>query len=64
VVYHRQSGNVRHTLQDPLAQRIFGIARGYPDANDAGRLADDPTPKLLLGRDPVAGAPLASQPTR
>ena len=27
------------------------------------RLADDPIHKLLLGRDPVEGAPLASQPT-
>lgn len=59
----RQAGKVRHPLQDLLAQRIFGLACGYPDANDADRLADDPIHKLLLGRDPVAGAPLASQPT-
>ena len=26
-------------------------------------MADDPIHKLLLGRDPVSGAPLASQPT-
>ena len=31
--------------------------------NDADRLADDPIHKLLLGRDPVAGEALASQPT-
>lgn len=59
----RQSGKIRHTLQDLLAQRLFGLACGYPDANDADQLADDPIQKLLLGRDPVAGAPLASQPT-
>ncbi len=59
----RQSGKVRHTLEDLLAQRIFGIACGHPDANDADRLADDPIHKLLLGRDPVGGDPLASQPT-
>jgi hypothetical protein len=63
VVDDRQSGTVRHTLQDLLAQHIFGLACGYPDANDADRLADDPIQKLLLGRDPVAGAALASQPT-
>lgn len=59
----RQPGKVRHTLEDLLAQRVFGVACGYPDANDAERLADDPIHKLLLGRDPVEGAPLASQPT-
>ena len=63
LVDDRQSGKVRHTLQDLLAQRLFGLACGYPDANDADRLAEDPIQKLLLGRDPVAGAPLASQPT-
>ena len=63
LVDERQSGKVRHTLQDLLAQRIFGLACGYPDANDADRLADDPMHKLLLGRDPLTGAPLASQPT-
>ncbi len=50
LVDDRQSGKVRHTLQDLLAQRIFGLACGYPDANEADRLADDPIQKLLLGR--------------
>lgn len=59
----RAPGKVRHTLRDLLAQRMFGIACGYPDANDAARLADDPIHKLLLGRDPLDGDPLASQPT-
>ena len=48
---------------DLLGQRIFGIACGHPDGNDADHLADDPIHKLLLGRDPVSGPPLASQPT-
>ena len=59
----RQPGKVRHTLEDLVAQRIFGLACGYPDANDADRLGDDPIQKLLLGRDPVVGDSLASQPT-
>jgi hypothetical protein len=54
---------VRHTLADLLAQRIFGLACGHPDANDAAHLANDPIHKLLLDRDPVDGDPLASQPT-
>jgi len=63
LVDNRQPGKVRHALEDLLAQRIFGLACGHPDANDADRLADDPIHKLLLGRDPLAGDPLASQPT-
>ena len=41
----------------------MAIACGYEDANDAARLASDPVHKLLVGRDPVDGEDLASQPT-
>ena len=63
LVDRREPGKVRHTVADLLGQRIFGIACGHPDGNDAEHLADDPIHKLLLGRDPVTGNPLASQPT-
>jgi hypothetical protein len=59
----RQPGKVRHAMWDLLRQRMYGIGCGYPDANDAGRLVDDPIHKLLLERDPIAGERLASQPT-
>jgi Transposase DDE domain group 1 len=59
----RQPGKVDHSLQELLAQRVFAIACGYPDANDAARLAADPIHKMLLDRDPIAGRDLASQPT-
>jgi hypothetical protein len=59
----RQPGKVDHELEELLAQRIFGMACGYADANDAARLAEDPVHKMLMGRDPVEGADLASQPT-
>ena len=59
----RAPGKIRHTLEDPIGQRVFGIACGHADGNDADHLADDHIPTLLLGRDPVSGAPLASQPT-
>ena len=59
----RAPEKIRHTLADVIGQRIFGIACGHPDGNDADHLADDPIHKLLLGRDPVTGARLASQPT-
>jgi hypothetical protein len=63
LVDDRHPSKVRHTLKDLLAQRIFGLAAGHPDANDADQLADDPIHKVLLGRDPISGDPLASQPT-
>ena len=59
----RASARVTHGVGDLIAQRVFAIACGHPDGNDADRLADDPIHKLLLGRDPIDGGRLASQPT-
>ena len=59
----RQAGKVDHELKELLTQRIMAIACGYEDANDAARLASDPVHKLLVGRNPVQGEDLASQPT-
>ncbi len=59
----RQAGKVEHSIRDLLRQRVFGIACGYADANDAARLGNDPVHKLLLDRDPITGAALASQST-
>lgn len=59
----RDPDKIRHTMRDLLRQRIFGLACGYEDGNDAARLADDPLHKLAVGRDPITGEALASQPT-
>jgi Transposase DDE domain group 1 len=59
----RHPGKVAHPLRDLLRQRVFGLACGYADCNDAARLVDDPIHKLLLDRDPLDGAALGSQPT-
>ena len=59
----RQPGKVQHELIELVRQRVYGIACGYEDCNDAARLAEDPIHKLLLERDPLAGPALASQPT-
>jgi hypothetical protein len=59
----RAATRVTHSWADVVAQRVFAIACGYPDANDADGLAEDPIQKLLLERDPISGARLASQPT-
>ncbi len=59
----RQAGKVRHQTLELLRQRVFGLACGYADCNDVERLVKDPMHKLLVGRDPLAGEDLASQPT-
>ena len=59
----RQSGKVRHAISTLLRQRLYAIACGYPDANDASRLGTDPIQKMLCDRDPIKSEDLASQPT-
>ena len=59
----RQRGKVQHNALELVRQRIFGLVCGYADCNDAARLADDALHKLLLDRDPLDGAALASQAT-
>src|SRR5260370_27574129 len=59
----RDARRIHFTPEDIRKQRIFQIAAGYEDANDANTLRHDPIFKLLLDRLPETGAPLASQPT-
>jgi hypothetical protein len=59
----RQPGKVRHDALELLRQRIFAIACGYPDGNDARELAHDPAMKMVCGRSPGCDEPLGSQPT-
>jgi Transposase DDE domain group 1 len=56
-------GGVRHSLEALVRQRVFQIACGYEDQNDADRLRSDPMFKLACGRLPASEADLASQPT-
>jgi hypothetical protein len=58
----RDGSRVKHEIEELLSQRIFGIACGYEDGNDAARIASDPVMKTLAGRDPF-GEDLASQPS-
>ena len=59
----RQPGKIDHALIELVRQRVYGIACGYADCNDAARMAQDPVHKLLLERDPLTGPDLASQAT-
>jgi hypothetical protein len=53
----------RHALRALVCQRVFQIACGYEDQNDADTLRTDPLLKLVCGRLPVSDPALASQPT-
>jgi len=34
----RQAGKIQHAIHELLSQRLYAIACGYPDGNDAARL--------------------------
>ena len=55
--------HVRHSLAQLIRQRVFQIACGYEDQDDADTLRTDPLLKLVCGRLPDTDADLASQPT-
>ncbi len=52
-----------HPLALLICQRVYQIACGYADQNDAATLRHDPLLKVVCGRLPESDAPLASQPT-
>jgi hypothetical protein len=56
-------GPVQHSIEALVRQRVFQIACGYEDQNDADTLRSDPLLKLVCGRRPESEADLASQPT-
>jgi len=53
----------QHDMPTLLAQRVYQIACGYEDQDDADTLRTDPLLKQVCGRLPLSGADLASQPT-
>jgi hypothetical protein len=59
----RDSGKVKHDLLTLVRQRLFAIALGYEDNNDAAWLSKDPALKIMAGKAPESAADLASQPT-
>ena len=51
---HRDPSRTEHTLEQLLAQRIYGIALGYEDLNDHDQLRKDPLLAVVAGsKDPV-----------
>lgn len=55
----RNPKQVEHSVEEMLAQRIYGLALGYEDVNDHEQLRTDPVFGILAGRaeleEPLAG---------
>jgi len=72
-VDHRDPGVIEHSVQELVAQRLFGLALGYEDLNDHDRLRLRTLLAVLVGKeDPTGqdrfcprdqGKPLASSST-
>jgi hypothetical protein len=58
----RDPTRIAHSMQDLFRERIYLIAQGYEDANDATSMRHDPLLKVAVGRSPEE-PPLASQST-
>jgi hypothetical protein len=63
VIPEWRRGPVRHPRATLVRQRVFQIACGYEDQDDADTLRTDPLLTWACGRLPETDADLASQPT-
>ena len=59
----RQAGKVKHPIRDLVRQRVFALACGYADGNDADHLRQDPVHQVLVDKEPSSSQTLGSQPT-
>ena len=59
----RGGRNVQHRLVGLLRQSVYGRLAGYEDTNDAERLAQDPTMRIIVGRRGGPERPAASTNT-
>jgi Transposase DDE domain group 1 len=59
----RDPTRVQHSYTEMALARMLMIASGYEDCDDIDALRADPALKIAVGRCPVTGADLMSQPT-
>ena len=51
---HRDAGQIEHTVEELVSQRVYGLALGYEDLNDHDELRRDPLLATLVGKaDPL-----------
>lgn len=54
---------VEHSVEQLVAQRVYGLALGYEDLNDHEQLRHDPVLRVLAGKADVEDSPLAGKST-
>jgi hypothetical protein len=59
----RQIGKIKHSIVAQIRQRLYMIAAGYEDLNDADKLSGDGMHKVAVGRNPISDPDLASDAT-
>src|SRR5256886_7299458 len=59
---YRNPDLIEHTVEELVAQRVYGLALGYEDLNDHEELRNDPLLRVLAGRRDL-DAPLAGKST-
>lgn len=59
----RDPSRIEHTRLEQLRQRVYQIALGYEDCNDAQQLRHDPVLRVACDRPPQGDSPLSSQPS-
>jgi Transposase DDE domain group 1 len=52
---HRDPELIEHTVDDLIAQRVYGLALGYEDLNDHDDLRHDPLLAVLVGKNDPLG---------
>jgi hypothetical protein len=52
---YRNPNSIEHSVQDLIAQRIYGLALGYEDLNDHDALRADSVLALLVGKSDLTG---------
>jgi hypothetical protein len=52
---HRDVNRIEHTVEELIAQRVYGLALGYEDLNDHDDLRHDPMMAVLVGKEEPKG---------
>ncbi|MGH7412004.1 MAG: IS1380 family transposase [Candidatus Methylomirabilis sp.] len=52
---HRDGERIEHTVQELVAQRVYGLALGYEDLNDHDQLRQDPLLAILAEKEDPTG---------
>jgi hypothetical protein len=60
---YRNADLIEHTVEELVAQRIYGLALGYEDLNDHEELRKDPLLAVLVEKSDPEGEPLAGKST-